>query len=708
MKKIICSTLSLALILTGCSSSKKSGTYLGEAEGFGGIVKTYVTLNEGKVVDVYVEGENETIGKGSLAIEQLPAKIIEKGNSDVDCVAGATVTSNAIKEGFKNALLSKETVDFIKPEVKIEFKDGTYTANAFGHNTPVSVEVTLADNKIENVVVTEDKSDTAMHDLTVETIPERIVSNQSLNVDVVTGATETSSAIINAVGNAIEQASSLEVVNALKTKEKAVSEIVNETYDADVVVVGGGGSGLTTAYSLTEKGFKVVVLEAADILGGMTNVCGGGSLSIGSKLQKEDGKFTYEDGEVEKLKKEYRQLIASQTNDDKYEDVIISYADALDDYVDWANAAGIQYSVNSPTGVRLENKGSRFYTVIEKMKEAGTEILTGTRGTELLMDHGRITGVKGINKTGGETVVNARAVVLSTGGFLANEKMVKEEFGDLYDLTDWENWSGSSRYQGDAINMALAAGAVKDATGTQPHDSQIPEKLRNYEIATHFPVLMDTVAYLPNLWVDKTGVRFCSEDLVVSSAEEHGKATMLAGGYYSVVDEATIDSFEKDGQPLSFFMSTKDKPLTGLKDQLKLAEEAGAVVSGTVDEVAKKLNMDPETLLDTITKYNEAVKNKKDDEFGKNPEYLYTTIDTDGVIYAVKNNVRNLAAYGGLFVNGNLEVMSENGAIKGLYATGLDALSFMGPVYSISTVTAGFAIASGYIAGNSVAEYLGK
>ncbi len=174
-KRLLKAGLAVSLLaMAGCNGqsaqAKKTGTYYGEAQGFGGIVSAYVTLDNGTITDVKLQGLDETVGKGSVVIEQFPEQIVEKNSIEIDALTGATVTSNAIKAAVQAALESNETVEYTAPEVKIAFTPGTYTGKGFGHNDFTTVKVTFSEDAITDVKVTEDKSTDAMRNATVETI----------------------------------------------------------------------------------------------------------------------------------------------------------------------------------------------------------------------------------------------------------------------------------------------------------------------------------------------------------------------------------------------------------------------------------------------------------------------------------------------------------------------------------------------------------
>lgn len=712
-----------SLLLSGCTPTEpeqsaqptpsdsveaSENTYIGIAEGFGGQVTVYVTVDgNGTLVNVLAEGVDETIGKGSVALEQIPPAMVAANSLEVDVLTGATVTSEAIITAAQAALNDKIKADLPDRTAEIAYKPGTYTGTAFGHNNPLTLEVTFSADAITDITITEDKSDVAMATAVSAQVPANILADQSLNVDTVSGATETSNAVINAVASCVEQAAGAEAVTTLKTKARVTAEAENLELTADVAIVGGGGSGITTAYYTASNGQKVVILEAADILGGMTNVCGGGSLSIGSAIQKENEVYA-DDAEIASLLEEEYDILFKASDCLASIDFVRSYVDALDEYVDWATEAGIGYSASGKTSVRLANKGKRFDTVVEKLEALGTTILTGTRGTDLILNSdGSVGGVIGTNSTGGTTTVHAKAVVLCTGGFLANTEMCEELIPQYNEY--WQNWSGSTRYQGDGITMAWEAGAAVGEVGVQPHNVMIPEEIHTLGLSTHSPNSYSTAAYYPTLWLDQSGKRFANEDLQNISPEMHGSQVMKQGIYYSILDQSTVTKLETEGSEIGGWMSTKNKPLTDLTEQIDAVIELGwAWKADTLEELAEKLGMDPATVISEVARYNELVELGEDLDFGKDAKYLDCTV-SEGPYYAFANVTRMLAAYGGLDIDGEMRVLDEQGKpIAGLYAAGLDAGSFMGNVYSVTTTTAGFAICSGYMAGEGVCAYLNK
>ncbi len=166
------------------------------------------------------------------------------------------------------------------------YKEGVYTAQAKGNNGDVKVEVEFSPDAIVKVTVTDHQETPGLSDPAIEKIPQRIVDGQTLNVDAVSGATNTSNAILEAVADCVTQAGG--DAEGLKAKE-AQSNTAVEEMDADVVVVGGGASGSGAALAAAGKGAKVVLLEKAAGVSGAGTMAGV-MFADHSSLQKEAGK----------------------------------------------------------------------------------------------------------------------------------------------------------------------------------------------------------------------------------------------------------------------------------------------------------------------------------------------------------------------------------------------------------------------------------
>lgn len=704
--------------------SATTRTYTAETDGFAGKVTVWVTVSGNTIVDVVAQGLDETPGKGSVAIDELPAKIVEANGTDVDDVAGATVTSTALKAAV-NAALSDKVEGTAPVTTTLSYRPGTYTGKGYGFHSYVTVETVFTGNAIQSVTVVDNSGETPyLRDLCAEKIPQEIVDAQSLNVDAVTGATWGSTAIINAVADCVVQAAGEEAVTTLKSVKVPAVSPKDETYDGyDLCVVGGGGSGTIAAAAAALKGLKVIVIEAADRFGGVSEIAGGGTLAIGTELQKnaqqKDGsvKNLYEDaGEtVEQVYDRFVQKYLDSTHYQANRLLIKNFLTASGKAADFLVELGMPMSAGDVNTVRYGSQGTRFGPLMELLESKGVTALLATRGESLLTDgSGAVTGVVATNATGGTTTIHAKAVILATGGMSNNTQMMKEYLADYNE--QYMNW-GSSTANGDGARMAWDIGAAKGRIGSQSHNEGLPLELHDLldmDITTG-NCLYANLAYEPMLRIDRRTGRRISDEGVIYTPHYHGNVSMMSEGAMVILDQATMDSLLENGSQTRPWRSKlyqnpmKEPDYTGLdlQEQVDAVVEAGyAYRAGTLEDLAGQLGIDAGVFQNEVDKYNKAVEGKEDPEYDRDPASLIYTIET-GPFYALETKIRNLGTYGGLVTDETLAVYNEDGRIiPGLYAAGFDALGWSGTSYFVDTTTLGWMTASGYMAGNSAASYV--
>ena len=180
----------------GSGSSKGEATITKTAKGFGGDVTVTVNFDkDGKLTSVEAAGDEETPTIGGQAIQELPAKIVDAGSTDVDGVAGATITSTAIKTAVQEAIDEYNGTSAEIPAAKM--KAGTYTVTASGFSLlkEMEVAVTVSEDKIENIEVLDNGDTYPFLEAAKEKLIPRILENQSVTVDSITGCTGSSTGI---------------------------------------------------------------------------------------------------------------------------------------------------------------------------------------------------------------------------------------------------------------------------------------------------------------------------------------------------------------------------------------------------------------------------------------------------------------------------------------------------------------------------------
>ena len=147
---------------------------------------------------------------------------------------------------------------------------GVYSAAVPARNGELALEVQVSADRIESVKVVRQQETPGIGSLAVEALPAAMVAQQTASVDVVSGATMTSNAIIKAAGEALKQAGADASFFEKKTDAKSSEKALPLETQADVIIVGGGGAGMVAAATAVERGAKVIVLEKMAMLGGNT------------------------------------------------------------------------------------------------------------------------------------------------------------------------------------------------------------------------------------------------------------------------------------------------------------------------------------------------------------------------------------------------------------------------------------------------------
>lgn len=497
----------------------------------------------------------------------------------------------------------------------------------------------------------------------------------------------------------IEPSQTEEIQN---TKENEGLNEISRELDCDIVVIGGGGSGLSAAASAARDGADVILLEKLFYLGG--SLMGSeGIFAVESPLQKERG-ITYT------TDKGYHELLNYHHYNNNAR-VVRAFVEASGPTIEWLMEIGAEFSdVALSQGVPdtyywhiYKNGGQDFAKTIENAAvDAGVEILTETSGKSLIMDNGKVAGVMAEDKDGNKIKINSKAAIICTGGFGSNAEMLKKYVG--IDASEYSMY-GSSGHDGDGINMAFEVGAAE-------YGIEFIQSGAGMVKGEPFGSPLVDVCKQPYLWINSVGIRFISE---TSSAVPQlgGNAMRQQPGsfFYNVFDADTLKQIMETGylQGRVMYPHSKDPE----PKMLEILTEAATNGSGnvfigeTVEDLADKLGIESAALQATFDEYNELCEKGEDTWFAKDPNYLIPV--KTGPFYAVKVGAEMLGTIGGIKINENAEVISiEEKVIPGLYAAGCDAGGLHGADYdfSMSGVTSGWAVVSGRIAAQNAVKYV--
>ena len=594
---------------------------------------------------------------------------------------------------------------------------GSFTGTAKGMGE-VSVTLTLTDNVITDCTAKGDEETPGIGSVVIEQFPGEVVEGNTINLDSISGATITSNAFVEAAKAALTEAGLNPDDYMAKADKTANGETVS--YDADVVVIGAGGAGMTAAMTAADAGQKVVILESQAMVGGNSARATGG-MNAAKTVYQDENEFDQAAG-VEKTlataaekyadnetitalaKTVSEQWAAYQANPTGYFDsvelmeldtmvggkgindpeLVKTLCEGTADAIDWLDENGITlHNVSSFGGASVKrihrpvNEEGKVVSVgaymipllQENCEKRGIDIVLNTTVDTILTDaNGAAVGVSGTDKDGNTVVVNAKSVILATGGFGANLDMVTQYKPELAGFMT-TNAAGA---QGQGIAMATAIGA-----GTVDMD----------QIQIHPTVEANTAALITEglrgdgaILVNANGERFIDE---VGTRDVVSAAEIAQPGSYSwlIVDQAMADAS-------SVIQGYIKKGYT----------KTGA----TYEELAKELDVDPATFANTMETWNGYVEAKNDPDFGRTS---FANPLNNGPYYAIKVTAGVHHTMGGVTINSATEVLKEDGTvIPGLFAAGEVTGGVHGANRLGGTAVADFVV-FGRIAGESAANY---
>lgn len=477
--------------------------------------------------------------------------------------------------------------------------------------------------------------------------------------------------------------------------------------EADIVVVAAGPAGLAAAITAGENDLKAIVFEKANTTGGAANM-GMGPLGIGTKIQKNSF--------CDITKDEALDIHMKYTHFRVDADLVQTYFEKSADTIEWLQDMGVEFAgafkyFNESAAtwhiVKPENgvigpraAGPMVRTMTERAKELGAEIYLETPVKSLIMEDGKCVGVIATSKDGEEIEARAKAVVVATGGFGTNAKMIKENFG--YDL--WENFFPFNvpGTNGEGLNMMWEVGAKKWGANIEMI-YQLKDNLNWF--------LLDAVLRQPNLLINQRGDRFMDEGQMGNTTYTGNALALQPGNYaYCIMDGAILKHYKKNG-PDIFDIVHPEEAFLAVDAEFDRAEAEGYdgfIRAASVEELAEKLGIDEGKLQETLDDYNDMCDVNYDSQFNKKAAYLHPITGKGGYLVG-KFYIAAYGTIGGVRINKNCEVFDENdNIIPGLYSAGSDANTIYGDSYNFTLPgnTMGFAVNSGRMAGEAMVDYI--
>ena len=579
---------------------------------------------------------------------------------------------------------------------------GVYTAQANGNNGPVTVEVEVSDAEILSVKVTEHAETAGLSDTPIERIPAKIVEGQTLAVDTVSGATNTSNAILKAAEDALAQAGAdIEALKAVQEKDETAGETAERHVQA--LVIGAGGSGLAAAITLQEQGIETLVVDKMANAGGATALTGALINGGCSKQQAERGvtddvQTMFMDAMVYgSFQNDARMtwLMVNNTGDSVdwlHDTVGVEFEEAINHFPEHTNDRAFYPKGKLP--------GYLTGTMEQHYLSNGGELLLETRAQHLLTEDGRVIGAS-CATADGTLNIYADVTLLATGGYGASVALrPADQMGTLF--------YGASASTGDGIIMAEEVGAMTHYMQYLKSYPQGIEKPLDGGNITADGTTFRGNAYISPLasqavtlndgaiYVNVEGERCMNENMdFVSIKKVTQKQTDMT--VYLVMDQKGYDKWMGMMEVSAGLTPEIVAPWLDADDG-KPVFRKGA----TVEEAAAKAGIDAEKLSATVAHFNEMVASGKDDDFGR--AEMSVGLDSDGPIYIVEQRLRMATSLGGLKTSTSFEVYDENEqVIDGLYACG----EVIGGVHgdeSMPSNCVAWAVTSGRLAAKAAAD----
>ena len=503
----------------------------------------------------------------------------------------------------------------------------TYTVTGNGYHGEMSMDVTIENGVITDVVLGDNHETNVVIDRAFPVIRDRILAANTADVDNVSAATFSSYAVKTAVADAMKQAG-MDAPEVKRTNaEKPATERAAES--CDIVIVGGGPAGLAAAVSAkqTNPDKNVILVEKLDILSGNGKFDMNFFDMINTEAQKAAGNDEWV-GEAGLAKF----LESKSTNGESAERIKV-WANEEYNLDAWLRAMGVElnYNYGGTNHMAEDNQysGEVIQAGLEKAaNELGVDIRPGTKGMDLVMEDGACKGVVVLNNDNETYTINAKSTILATGGFCSNKELLAE-YAPGYEVFNTSNQMGTT---GDFVKIFEQNGFKMENMGKMSFFSNIIVPYRDLTGGADM-----------NLLANKEGTLLPNK-----SGKDRGTMIQENGAAFYITDKTGYDSFYRIRKHVALGYYSE---------------------GATLEELAEKLGIDAEALKASVEQYNaDAAAGAENAQIAAVPA---RALDAEGPYYGVRVEGANHMTKGGVVCNENAQVLNaDDTVVPGLYAAG--------------------------------------
>lgn len=490
-------------------------------------------------------------------------------------------------------------------------------------------------------------------------------------------------------GAAVMAASTAVVSTALADAPAAYDPA--EVIEADIVVVGSGTSGMCATVQAAELGAKTICLEKNAFLGG-NGLGTEGVFALGTSDQEAAG--------IEVPS--FREIIATDAVFFNYRINSLFWKDMVENSAanyEWLKEMGAQFSgvVDNYYGLGkvpcfhwfATTKGdSLINPLAETAEKLGATFMTETPAVDLVITNGAVAGVYAQKSDGTVIQINAKAVILASGGYANNDEMM---LARGYDMTYTTN-QGVPGHDGDGLRMAVEAGG-NDVSNARCflRDPYI------YGLNFFLPFSQGICRGGAQLWVNQDAERYVNERCGAITSGNNSNAVHSQKVSWMIFDRAQADVYAAGIEDFD----------ASLQEAVDLCPGDNIYACESIAEMAEKTGLDPAALEATVARYNEFCHNGLDEDFDKEAEYM-APIETPP-FYIFRQDMSFWTSIGGIDTDRQMRVVNVKGEpVPGLYAVGTDGCQLYRETYTMNIPAScqGNNVNSGRIAAQHICENL--